>query len=131
MTKPVIIIGVGGYSANLVDMMRDANTAAGREIWRPVGFVDDDPEKNNKNYYGLPVLGSLNDASRFNDAYFINAIGSTKSATLKPKIIARAGVPPERFDTLIHSSAFVSPSANIGPGPAITPNCRVVPAAHF
>lgn len=126
MTKSVIIIGVGGYSANLIDIMRDANAAAGRELWRPVGFVDDDLNKQNKDYYGLPVLGRLERAASFADAYFINAIGSTKSAMLKPNIIASTNVPPERFATLIHTSAFVSPSARIGAGTAITQNCVVM-----
>jgi sugar O-acyltransferase (sialic acid O-acetyltransferase NeuD family) len=126
MTKQVIIIGVGGYSANLVDMMRDANAAAGQELWRPAGFLDDDPRRHNSDYYGLPVLGSLDDASRFSDAFFINAIGSTKSAALKSKLIERVGAPPERFVTLIHSSAYVSSSTKIGPGTTITQNCVVM-----
>jgi sugar O-acyltransferase (sialic acid O-acetyltransferase NeuD family) len=126
MPKRVIIIGVGGYSANLVDMMRDANAAAGQELWRPGGFLDDDPKRHNTKYYGLPVLGALDEASRFADAFFINAIGSTKSAALKAKLIERVGVSSDRFVTLIHSSAYVSPSAKIGPGSAITQNCVVM-----
>ncbi len=126
MTKPVIIIGVGGYSANLVDMMRDANVAAGKELWRPAGFLDDNPKRHNTEYYGLPILGALDEASRFSDAYFINAIGSTKSAALKSELIERVGAPLDRFVTLVHSSAYVSPSAKIGPGSAITQNCVVL-----
>jgi sugar O-acyltransferase (sialic acid O-acetyltransferase NeuD family) len=126
MTKPVIVIGVGGYSANLVDMMRDENKAAGREIWRPIGFLDDEPSRRGGNYYGLPVLGPLHEAGRYSDAFFINAIGSTKSATLKPHLIARTAVPAERFITLRHPSAYVSDSAKLGPGSVITQHCVVM-----
>lgn len=126
MTKPVIVIGVGGYSANLVDTMRDENKAAGREVWRPVGFLDDEPTRRGSSYYGLPILGELHEAGRFGDAFFINAIGSTKSVTLKPYLIARTAVPPDRFITLRHPSSYVSNSATLGPGTAITQHCVVM-----
>ena len=126
MTKEVIVIGIGGYSANLVDTMRDENAAVGREVWRPVGFLDDEPSRRGGSYYGLPVLGGLHEAGRFGDAFFINAIGSTKSATLKPQLIGRTGVPLDRFVTLRHPSAYVSSSATLGPGTAIAQHCVVM-----
>ncbi|MGB8893643.1 MAG: NeuD/PglB/VioB family sugar acetyltransferase [Pseudolabrys sp.] len=126
MTKPVIVIGVGGYSVNLVDTMRDENKAAGREVWRPVGFLDDEPSRRGSSYYGLPVLGALNEAGRFGDAFFVNAIGSTKSAALKPHLIARTAVPSDRFITLRHPSAYVSDSVKLGPGTVITQHCVVM-----
>lgn len=126
MTKAVIVIGIGGYSANLVDMMYDENEAAGREVWRPIGFLDDAPSRRGGSYYGLPVLGELHEAPRFGDAFFINAIGSTKSAALKPEVIARTGIPSDRFVTLRHPSSYVSSSARLGPGTAITQHCVVM-----
>ena len=126
MTKPVIVIGIGGYSANLVDTMRDENEAAGREVWRPIGFLDDEPSRRGSSYYGLPVLGELHEAGFFGDAFFINAIGSTKSAPLKPHLIARTGVPPDRFITLRHPSAYVSNGATLGPGTVIAQHCVVM-----
>lgn len=126
MTKSVIIIGVGGYSANLVDLMHDANAAAGEALWKPIGFLDDDPKKHNSEYFGLPVLGKLADGPKFGDAFFINAIGSTKSGALKPKFIERVGMPEDRFVTLVHPSAYVARSATIGKGVAITQNCVVM-----
>src|SRR5262249_10028485 len=126
MGKPVIVIGIGGYSANLVDMMRDENKAAGQEIWRPVGFLDDEPSRRGGSYYGLPIIGGLPEGPRFREAYFINAIGSTKSAALKPNLIARTAIPLERFITLRHPSAYVSDSVKIGPGTVITQHCVVM-----
>jgi len=131
MSKPVIVIGVGGFSANLVDMMRDENAARGDELWRPVGFLDDEPSRRGEEYYGLPILGGLHEARRFNDAYFINAIGSAKSATTKPELIARTTVPEERFIVLQHPSAYVSPSAAIGLGSAVTQGCIVMAGASL
>lgn len=129
MTKDVIIIGLGGYSANLVDIMRDDNAASGQERWRPIGILDDEPSRCGTQYYGLPVLGPLNAAPQFADAYFINAIGSTKSAVNKPRLIQDTKVPEDRFITLRHPSAWVSPSARIGAGTAITQGCVVMAEA--
>ena len=126
MTKEVIVIGIGGYSANLVDTMRDENAAAGRELWRPIGFLDDEPTRRGSSYYGLPILCGLHEAGRFGGAFFINAIGSTKSAVLKPQLIARTGIPADRFITLRHPSAYVSSSAMIGFGTAIAQQCVVM-----
>ncbi len=126
MTKEVIVIGIGGYSANLVDTMRDENAAAGGELWRPIGFLDDEPSRRGSSYYGLPILGGLHEAERFGSAFFINAIGSTKSAALKPQLIARTGIPTDHFITLRHPSAYVSSSATLGPGTAIAQHCVVM-----
>jgi sugar O-acyltransferase (sialic acid O-acetyltransferase NeuD family) len=131
MTKPVIIIGVGGYSANLVDIMNDLNIVAGRELWRPIGFLDDDPTRRNGTYIGLPILGSLHDATRFNEAFFINAIGSAQSAIMKPQLIEKTGIPLDRFVTLCHPSAYVSTSAKLGSGTAITQGVVVMAQAEI
>lgn len=129
MTTPVIVIGVGGYASNLVDIMRDENRAAGRELWRPVGFLDDEPSRRGCDYYKLPILGPLDSAVRFPECSFINAIGSAKSAPLKPSLMERTGIPIDRFVTLKHPSAYVSSSAVIGSGTAITQNCVVMSEA--
>lgn len=131
MSKPVVVIGVGGFSSNLVDMMRDENAARGQELWRPLGFLDDEPSRRGDIYYGLPILGGLHEAARFSDAYFINAIGSAKSATAKPELIARTAVPHDRFIVLQHPSAYVSPSAVIGAGSVITQGCIVMADASL
>jgi len=126
MSKDVIIIGVGGYSANLVDIMRDENVAAGRELWRPIGFLDDEPSRRNTRYYDLPILGGLDEAGRFGEAHFINAIGSSKSAVDKPRLIERTKIPQERFIILRHPSAWISSSVKIGAGTAITQGCVIM-----
>lgn len=129
MTTPVIVIGVGGYASNLVDLMRDENQAAGRDLWRPVGFLDDEPSRQGRDYYNLPILGPLDSATRFLDCCFINAIGSAKSAPFKPALIKKTGVPLDRFVTLKHPTAYVSPSAVVGAGTAIAQHCVVMSEA--
>ena len=126
MTKQVVIIGVGGYSANLVDIMRDINATSGEDIWTPIGYLDDDSSRQGTTYYDLPVLGTIADAGKFPEAFFINAVGSTRTASQKPELISRTGVPHERFAILIHPTAFISPTARIGVGSVIAQQCVVM-----
>src|SRR5262245_43336026 len=47
---------------------------------------------------------------------FVNVIGSDRSYRLRPQIIARTGVPLDRFATLVHPQAGVSSRAKLGRG---------------
>jgi sugar O-acyltransferase (sialic acid O-acetyltransferase NeuD family) len=124
MTTPVIILGIGGYSATLAEMMQGTP-------WHAIGFLDDADARQGTTVYGLPVLGRLADAARFPEARFVNAIGSAHSGPMKPAIIGRTGLPPERFVTLVHPSAQVSPSATLGHGTVVCQGCVVMAGARL
>ncbi len=124
--KPVVIIGVGGYASNLVDMMHDVNRESGSELFRPVGLLDDTPSRQGQSYYGLPVLGTLREASNLRDVYFINAIGSTNTAKAKPELINRTGIELDRFISIVHPSAYISSSATIAAGSVVCQKCVVM-----
>ena len=61
------------------------------------------------------MLGSLESARDYPDARFVNCIGSTVTYRRRPEILARTGLPLDRFGTVIHPTASVSASAEIGP----------------
>src|SRR4051812_4464663 len=57
---PVLIYGAGGRGVTAVqELFR--NQDAG---WRPVGFIDDDPDKHGRIVNGIPVLGGGRDLER-------------------------------------------------------------------
>jgi sugar O-acyltransferase (sialic acid O-acetyltransferase NeuD family) len=58
----------------------------------------------------------VSDAQRFPDAQFVNTIGSDQSFRRRPEIIAATGLARERFATLVHPGASVSPRATLGHG---------------
>lgn len=111
---PLIILGTGGNCLDILDTVRDHPLG-----FSCVGFLDDDKAKWHQNVYGVPVLGPLNSAADYPDATFINGIGSPRTYWQKPKIIAQTGLSIERFATIIHPSATVSRSAEIGRGVVI------------
>jgi len=130
MKKKVVILGVGGYCANLIDIMRDLDAKAGEQQYEPIGYLDDDVKKHGTQYFGLPVLGGLKDAAtRFPDAYFVNGIGSAETASKKPQIIAQTGAPRERFVTLVHPTAYVAPTVTIGAGSVVAQYCVIMAGA--
>jgi len=113
---PLIILGVGGTSLELVDIALDINQAAGEDRYRLCGFLDDCESRWHTEIRGLPVLGSVASARDYGDATFVNGIGSPGNFFRKREILERSGIPEERFATLIHPTASVSRTARIGPG---------------
>lgn len=111
--KPLIILGTGGSAYDLLDIIEAINED--RPTWRLAGFLDD-TRPAGTSHLGLDVLGKLHDAPRFADHFFVNVIGSDRSFRNRAKILAGTGLAAERFATLIHPGACVSPRARVGLG---------------
>jgi sugar O-acyltransferase (sialic acid O-acetyltransferase NeuD family) len=111
--RSLVIVGSGGNAYDVIDVIEALN-ACGRS-WRIAGFLDD-ARPCGSNHLGLPVLGSIEDALRYEDHRFVNVIGSDRSYRLRPQILSRAALTPERMATLVHPSASVSQHAHLGRG---------------
>ena len=128
--KRVIVLGIGGNSMSIADAMDEINLAAGGQPrYELAGFLDDAPELRETLFCGRPVLGSIRDATRFNDCYFINGIASAGGFRNRAAIAIRSGVPPERFETIVHPRAVIARNARVGRGCAIMANAVICPAA--
>ena len=91
--------------------MNDVNRHAGRMIYEPVGYLDDDPAKLGKELGGVKVLGPLTSAGDFGDCWFVNGLNGTTLMRRKRALIEATGIPRERFATIVHPSASVSQMA--------------------
>ena len=95
-----------------------------------IGFVDDTPEKQGASPSGIPVFGR-EAFSRFADAMVLAVPGSPTSFHLRDKIVTGLGLDQNRFATVIHKAASVSPRAKLGKnvllmaGVVITGNAKV------
>lgn len=104
-TRDLLIFPCNGNGLEALDCL-------GRD-WRCLGFVDDTPAKQQNGAYGLPVLAR--EALAQNPTAKLLAVpGGPQSYTVRRKIIDGLGVNPERFATVIHPGAHVSPLAKIG-----------------
>jgi len=132
--KRIVILGTGGNCLDILETIRSVNAAGSSPMYECVGFLDDAPARQNMSFLGVPVLGPLDKARSLGDVVFVNGIGSTRNHLRKPEIIARTGIPDARFETIVHPSAEVSPSATLGPGTVVLQNatlaCQVRVGAH-
>lgn len=122
MTRPLIILGNGGSAYDVLDII-DAINARSR-TWAVAGFLDDSRPAGSR-HLGIEVLGPVRSAAQHSDCLFINVIGSDKSFRHRPDLIAGTGLAPERFATLVHPAANVSPRARLGRGVYVNPGAII------
>jgi acetyltransferase EpsM len=122
--KEVIIIGAGGHAAELRDYIRHYNQAAGETAITVLGFLDDDAETHQHYGFEEPLLGDLVSHVVRTDCYYLMGIANLKyRRPIIEKIQAQGG----HFTGLIHPTALISPSAEIGEGVVISHNASVGP----
>lgn len=110
----IAIIGTGGNAYDMLDIVEALSIA--KPDWRVSGFVDDSRPVGST-HLGLPILSRIDDASKLpGDILLVNAIGSDRSYTMRPKIVVRTGASHDRFATIVHPSASVSSRATLGKG---------------
>lgn len=128
MAKPIIVLGTGGNSIDILETIQELNARAPAPIYECLGFLDDDPSGQARQVEGLSVLGSLPDAPRFTGAVFANGTGSALNFWRRPEIVGRTTLGLDRFETIIHPTSSISRSARIGRGTVILQNATV--ASH-
>ena len=114
--KQLIILGARGNSVDILDAVNEINAKSKSARYECIGFLDDDQHRWGQEIWGVKVLGPLESATNYPDAYFVNSIGSERNFRQKAGIIAKTGLPPERFVTIVHPTASVSRMATLGKG---------------
>lgn len=119
MNKKVVIIGAGGHSKVVADIV----LKSADEL---IGFLDDNIEISTKIYDNYKVLGKIEKCVTFeDDIYFALGIGDNNVR----KMLC------EKFDlkyyTAIHPSAVIACETNIENGCVIMPNAVINACAHI
>lgn len=78
-----------------------------------MGFIDDTKEKQGKHAYGFSVYGR-EILAEYPDAKLLAVPGSPTSYPIRGKIIAELNADRNKFASVIHPKATVSPLAKIG-----------------
>ena len=123
--KRIVILGTGGNSLDILDTILEINDRAGRKVYECVGFLDDNETSRDKVFRGVRVLGPLAAARDMQGCRFVNGIGSPANFHKKDFIISGTGLSLERFTRVIHPTASVSVTAEIGPGTVIFQNATI------
>ena len=83
--------------------------------FRCLGFVDDTPEKQRDGAWGYPVLTRAA-LAQHPQASVLAVPGGPQTFKKRAQIVGSLGLPADRFATVIHPAAHVSPLAKIGHG---------------
>lgn len=114
MTEDLVIVGAGGSARNIVWMVEELNRASPR--WNVRGLLDDDRAKVGTMIGAVPVLGPIAAAADMESARFVVGIAHYRRPRVRMEIVDRMNLPRDRYATLVHPSAIVSPDARLGAG---------------
>lgn len=111
-SEKLIIVGCGGLGRELVWAARES-----RENWIVAGFLDDGEHSATKLVCGLPILGPISDWAKFDDHYFVVAIGSPRGRKAVVARMEQTGMP--RYGTIVHRNVGMSEYVSVGAGSVI------------
>lgn len=108
MNKPIIIIGNGGHASVLTEIL----LAKGEEI---IGFTALNLEDND---FGLSYLGRDENILNYqpSEIELVLGLGMIQPSPIREKIFNDFRSRNYRFKSIIHPSAIISPSVNLGQG---------------
>ncbi len=114
--KDLIIIGASGFGREVAWLVERINAVNG--TWNLLGFIDDNSEIQGKSINGYPVIGTTNVVPDYMQAYFVCAVGASKT---RENIITKikAKNPAVRFATLVDPSVLLSDFVELGEGTII------------
>ncbi|MGN7479715.1 acetyltransferase [Solibacillus silvestris] len=126
MTTKIIIIGTGGNSIDVAEIIEEISILSNENKYEILGYLDDDEKIHQKNINGYSVLGGLSLAKQLpEEVNFVFTIGSERSYKNRLEIIRKIDIDTKRFINIIHPSARVSKSSILGIGNIIFPNVTI------
>jgi len=111
--KPLIIVCAGGFGRET------AAAVQADDRWELLGFADDDPALRGRRVDGVPVLGSPEGAIGETPEAQVVVCQAGPSSGLRRAIVSRLQLPPARYATIVHPTAWLAGSAGIGPGTVV------------
>ena len=114
--KDLIIIGASGFGREVAWLVERINSK--EPTWNLLGFIDDNDDIQGQKINGYAVLGKSEDVSKYTGAYFVCAIGASKT---REKVINQVkGINPDiKFGTVIDPSVEMSNLVTVGEGTII------------
>lgn len=111
MTLPIIVIGGGGHSRVLIDMILMKSSSI-------LGFTDVDQQLHNSPIQGVRYLGDDNEVYKYSpaDILLVNAIGSIGSTKMRKQIYETFKSKGYSFASCIHPSAIISSEVILAEG---------------
>ncbi len=115
--RSLLLIGAGGFAREAIELVRAINRLV--PTWDLIGLLDDDPETHGRELHGVPVLGPCSAVESYAETPVVACVANPGDPLRRLRLVARLGLPPERYATLVHPAATIAESAVIGPGSVI------------
>ncbi|RLZ10541.1 NeuD/PglB/VioB family sugar acetyltransferase [Faecalibacter macacae] len=120
--EKILIIGggnVGGFIINNIDQFSSSNEV--------IGILDDDISKIGKEFWGIKVVGTVNDLPKFTSRYErLGIVISIANPIIKQKIYnSISNTSNIFFPNFIHNNTWISKKVKIGQGNIIYPGVSI------
>lgn len=114
--KDLIIFGASGFGREVAWAVERLNKVT--PAWNLLGFMDDADDIQGTEINGYKVLGKTADVSNYPDAYYVVAVGASRT---REKIVSNMKTvnPSIKFGTVIDPSVEMSDLVTIGEGTII------------
>lgn len=114
MARRVLIVGAGGFARETADAVRAVHAVDGSlEL---AGFLDDNPALHGLVICGAPVLGPIDAVADHPEAGVVVCVGRPDAYTPRVDLVARLGLPAERYATIVHPTASIGSTCAVGAG---------------
>ncbi|PTD99364.1 NeuD/PglB/VioB family sugar acetyltransferase [Pandoraea apista] len=119
--KKYVLVGGGGFCREMINWIRQLEGPAQGDV---VGVVDDNPDCLARYNYGVPHIGTTAEYVPTDEVEVVLSVGRPKSrVVLSGMLLARN--PQTRFATIIHPSAVIAASAQLGKGLIVCPHALI------
>lgn len=120
--EKILIIGGGNVGGFIINNINDFT-----EKHEIIGILDDDISKIGKEFWGIKVVGTVNDLPKFTSRYErLGIVISIANPIVKEKIAEKLSQFPQLiFPNFIHNNTWISKKVNIGIGNIIYPGVSI------
>jgi sugar O-acyltransferase (sialic acid O-acetyltransferase NeuD family) len=112
--QKLLLVGAGGLAREAAEAVRATNNVS--PAWDVLGFVDDDPAKHRSVVGGVPVLGPVETVHDHPNALVLICPGRPDNYSTRCLLADRLDLDEERYATVIHPTATVGTTCEVGPG---------------
>ena len=115
--RELVLVGAGGLAREAAEAVRAVNAV--RPSWDLLGFLDDDPAKRRTLVADLPVLDGVDAVRNYPNAQVLLCPGRPDNYIIRWVLDERLELDEDRYATLVHPSATVGTSCQIGSGSVV------------